>query len=72
MSKNEELEQLLQENAALREEVAQLKQKLKAPQDRQAKASHNSSLPPSSDQLFRLPKSLRKPSGKRPGGQRVE
>ncbi len=35
----------------------------------QAKDSHNSSLPPSSDRFVRAPKSLRHKSGKKPGGQ---
>jgi hypothetical protein len=35
----------------------------------QAKDSHNSSLPPSSDRFVRAPQSLRKKSGKKPGGQ---
>src|SRR5713226_3020874 len=35
----------------------------------QAKDSHNSSLPPSSDRFVRAPKSLRTKSGKKPGGQ---
>jgi transposase len=34
-----------------------------------AKDSHTSSLPPSSDRFVRPPKSLRKKSGKKPGGQ---
>jgi transposase len=35
----------------------------------QAKDSHNSSLPPSSDRFVRAPKSLRQKSDKKPGGQ---
>jgi transposase len=35
----------------------------------QAKDSHKSSLPPSSDRFVRAPKSLRTKSGKKPGGQ---
>src|SRR5438105_3423245 len=111
MTHDEELEQLRQENAHLREgwqkKDEELQQSLKANQDlreglklaikaieshqeqikalegliasqqerikmleRQlAKDSHNSSLPPSSDRFVRVPKSLRKKSGKKPGGQ---
>ncbi len=39
-------------------------------QGQQAKDSHNSSLPPSSDRFVRAPKSLRTKSGKSPGGQK--
>jgi len=35
----------------------------------QAKDSHKSSFPPSSDRFVRAPKSLRKKSGKKPGGE---
>jgi transposase len=42
---------------------------LKTLEGQQAKDSHNSSLPPSSDRFVRVPKSLRKKSGKKPGGQ---
>jgi len=38
-------------------------------QDRLSKDSHNSHLPPSSDRFGKKTKSLRKPSGKKPGGQ---
>ena len=111
MTKDEELDQLRQENRALREalqdkdtqlEQAQqantdlregLKQaiiaigsgqermkdleglidaqqeRIKTLERHQAKDSHNSSLPPSSDRFVRVPKSLRQKSGKKPGGQ---
>ncbi len=44
-------------------------QQVKTLQERLAKDSHNSYLPPSSDRFSRQPKSLRKKSGKKPGGQ---
>src|SRR5439155_15009685 len=43
---------------------------IKTLEGQQAKDSHNSSLPPSSDRFVRPPKSLRKKSGKSPGGQK--
>lgn len=53
----------------MHEQIASLTQQIKALQERQAKDSHNSSLPPSSDRFTRQPKSLRKPSEKKTGGQ---
>jgi DNA repair exonuclease SbcCD ATPase subunit len=47
-----------------------LRERVKTLEGQQAKDSHNSSLPPSSDRFVRPPKSLRKKSGKKPGGQK--
>ena len=69
MTKDEELEQLRQENSALREQVRVLSERISELEARLAKDSQNSHLPPSSDRFHRQPKSLRKQSGKQPGGQ---
>lgn len=76
MKPEEELRELRAENQALREQlrerdelIVQLQQRLQAVEERLAKDSHNSHLPPSSDRFVRQPKSLRKKSGKKPGGQ---
>ena len=69
MTKDEELEQLRQENSALRDQVAQLSERISVLEAQLAKDSHNSHLPPSSDRFHRQSKSLRKKSGKQPGGQ---
>lgn len=58
----QQVEQLLAHNAALQARVQELEARL-------AKDSHNSSKPPSSDGLVRKTKSLRRRSGKKPGGQ---
>ena len=75
--KDDELEQSHQANENLREGLKQaimaieyLQERVKELEQRQAKDSHNSSLPPSSDRFVRPPKSLRKKSGKKPGGQK--
>ncbi|HEY4386822.1 MAG TPA: transposase [Ktedonobacteraceae bacterium] len=47
-----------------------LQERIKTLESQQAKDSHNSSLPPSSDRFVRVPKSLRQRSGKKPGGQK--
>jgi transposase len=52
-----------------REQIATLLGRLRELEARQAKDSHNSSKPPSSDGLGRKTRSLRKKSGKKPGGQ---
>src|SRR6266566_4101499 len=54
----------------LQAQIASLTQYVKDLQDRLAKDSHNSSLPPSSDRFVRQPKSLRKKSEKPSGGQK--
>src|SRR5205823_9929727 len=47
-----------------------LQERVKTLEGQQAKDSHNSHLPPSSDRFVRPAKSLRKKSGKKPGGQK--
>ena len=76
MTPEERLQQLEQENRDVREQLAhrderieQLIEQVKALEERLAKNSRNSSLPPSSDRFVRQPKSLRKKSGKKAGGQ---
>lgn len=60
----------LQEQAnSLQAVIDAQKERIKTLERQQAKDSHNSSLPPSSDRFTRVPKSLRHKSGKKPGGQ---
>lgn len=69
----EQQDTLLKQQAVLIEgsqkQVDLLKAQVQALQERLKKDSHNSHLPPSSDRFQRQPKSLRKPSGKKSGGQ---
>ena len=51
--------------------IDSLQERIKTLERQQAKDSHTSSLPPSSDRFVRPPKSLRKKSGKKPGGRDV-
>jgi len=83
MRQKEEITLLLEENARLREEnskllvqvndlskqVKDLSGQVERLRDQLAKDSHNSHLPPSAQRFRRQPKSLRKKSGKKPGGQ---
>jgi transposase/uncharacterized coiled-coil protein SlyX len=67
----EQISQQEQQIERLQQQVALLSQQVQKLQDRLKKDSHNSHLPPSSDRFSRQPKtkSLRKKSGKKPGGQ---
>jgi len=58
-----------QQMQQMQAQIAALTQQVKDLQDRLAKDSHNSSLPPSSDRFVRQPKSLRNKSEKKTGGQ---
>src|SRR5229473_1259240 len=49
--------------------IDSLQERIKTLEGQQAKDSHNSNLPPSSDRFVRPLKSLRQKSGKKPGGQ---
>jgi len=65
----EQITLLERELSVQQEQMTQFAEQVKTLQERLAKDSHNSHLPPSSDRFSRQPKSLRKKSGKKPGGQ---
>ena len=69
MTLEERIAELEAENAVLREQLTVLVVRVQDLEARLAKDSHNSSKPPSSDGLARKTKSLRRRSGKKPGGQ---
>ncbi len=69
MTPDERIAELVAENARLRADNATLRERVQVLEGRLAKDSHNSSKPPSSDGLARKTRSLRRRSGKQPGGQ---
>jgi transposase len=69
MTPEDENALLRAENARLREQVEALGALVQELQARLTKDSHNSGKPPSSDGLGRKTRSLRKKSGRKPGGQ---
>jgi transposase len=66
---NRLLKALVAELLPLQEQLAQAHARIKDLEDRLAQDSRTSSKPPSSDGLGRLPRCVRRPSGKLPGGQ---
>jgi chromosome segregation ATPase len=65
------LEAYQQQVTGLEEVITGLRKRVSTLEQRQAKDSHNSSLPPSSDRFVRALKSLRKKSGKNPEVSRI-
>src|SRR6266446_10805702 len=70
ISLQQELITLLERGLSMQQEqLTQFAEQVKSLQERLAKDSHNSHLPPSSDRFARKPKNLRKKSEKPSGGQ---
>lgn len=63
---NRTLKTVVREQALL---IAQVQQRVQVLEEREGTDSQNSHVPPSSDRFVRQPKSLRKKSGKKAGGQ---
>ena len=63
------IERLQDQAKDLQGQIAVLQERVTTLEGQQAKDSHNSNLPPSSDRFVRHPKSLKQKSGKKPGGQ---
>jgi transposase len=63
------IEQVQEHAKMLEGQIDVLQERVRILEGQQAKDSHNSNLPPSSDRFVRLPKSLKQKSGKKPGGQ---
>ena len=67
--RDEQVAQRDEQIAQMQHELKRLGEQVQALQERLKKDSHNSHLPPSSDRFHRQPRSLRKSSGKKAGGQ---
>ncbi len=64
------IERFQEHTKELEGQIDVLQERVNMLERQQAKDSHNSSLPPSSDRFVRAPKSLKHKSGKKPGGQK--
>ncbi|MBA2396890.1 MAG: IS66 family transposase [Ktedonobacteraceae bacterium] len=67
---HEQISLLDRQNSLQYQQITLLTEQVNTLQAQLSKDSHNSHLPPSSDRFVRQPRSLRKKSGKKPGGQK--